>query len=436
MTTDSNSDITTVVADYTALANVGRLLFWSRQNTNFVLPRSILGDVNKRRDESEGYYSAYDYFKKNLRGLMSKEGISVAGSNTVRIVNTPARNPNSFIYDVIALAKDLERQDDISRVEIVTNDLLVQADAYNTGIAYSGFEESKVNPISASFDINAVDFPDGTKDDNCILDTIAIISEERGIDVPGNAVVRVRDYSRNVTLLKHGDKLIKLNKDNVDEDGTLRIGKFSLNTPDEDQLVLLNYLLDTSIPEVSVGGKAGSGKSITALAAALYMLHNDSTYHYDHIVVVRPVVGADEQNIGLLPGTKDEKMAEWAVPIWKNIGKIESSSAAVAATRHRGNVEVQPSYFMRGDTIDNAIIIVDDAQNFRYDDLHTIATRVGQNSKLITTHDWRQIDNSAVTASNGILRMVENNLHEKLFAYCTLGTVHRSKVAAMHERNY
>lgn len=435
MTTDNNSETTTVVADYTALANVGRLLFWSRDNTDFVLPRSILNDVSKRHDESEGYYSAYTYFKKNLRALMGTKGIHVASSNTVRIVDTPARDPKaSFVYDAIALAKKL-KCDNIDNVEIVTNDLLVQADAYGAKINFSGFEESKVNPVSASFDINATDFPKGTKDEDCILNKVATISNERGIDIPGNAVVRVRDYSRNVTLLKRGNRIVKLNKNNIDENGAVCFGRFKLDTPDEDQLVLLNYLLNPTIPEVSVGGKAGSGKSITTLAAALYMLRNDN-YNYNHIVIVRPVVGADEQNIGLLPGTKDEKMAEWAVPIWKNIGKIEHSTAAVAAANHRGNVEVQPSYFMRGDTIDNAIIIVDDAQNFRYDDLHTIATRVGKNSKLITTHDWRQIDNQVVTASNGILRMVENNLHEKLFAYCTLGTVHRSEVAAMHERNY
>lgn len=435
MTTYNNSGVTTVIADHTALANVGRLLFWSRDNTDFVLPRSILNDVSKRHDESEGYYSAYAYFKKNLRGLMGENGIHVAGSNTIRIENIPAHNPKaSFVYDVIALAEELKRKN-INNIEVVTNDLLVQADAYDAHISYSGFEESKVNPISASFDISAVDFPKGTKDEYYILDEIAAISNERGIDTPSNAVVRVHDCSRNVTLLKHGNRIVKLNKNNVDENGAVCFGKFKLDTPDEDQLVLLNYLLDPTIPEVSVGGKAGSGKTITALAAALYMLHNNN-YNYDRIVAVRPVVGTDEQNIGLLPGTKDEKMTEWAVPIWKNIGKIEHSTAAVVATRYRGTVEVRPSYFMRGDNFDNAIVIVDDAQNFRYDDLHTIATRIGKNSKLITTHDWRQIDNQAVTASNGILRMIENNLHEKLFAYCTLGTVHRSEVAAMHERNY
>ena len=198
----------------------------------------------------------------------------------------------------------------------------------------------------------------------------------------------------------------------------------------KEQQFALDLLMDPTIPVVSLVGKAGSGKTLLALASGLEQTFEKNIYK--KIVVTKPVepVGKD---IGFLPGTMEDKMMPWLAPIQDNLQFLMGDDRATLEMYiERGQIEVEAMTFIRGRSISNAFIVIDEVQNMTQHEIKTVLTRVGEGTKIVLTGDIDQIDNVYIDATNnGLSYVVERLKDEALTGHVTLLKGERSKVATI-----
>ena len=199
----------------------------------------------------------------------------------------------------------------------------------------------------------------------------------------------------------------------------------------KEQQFALELLMDPMVPVVSLVGKAGSGKTLLALASGLEQtFSSDSTYR--KIVVTKPVepVGKD---IGFLPGTMEDKMLPWLAPIQDNLQFLMGDDkATLELYMEKGQIEVEAMTFIRGRSISNAFIVIDEVQNMTQHEIKTVLTRVGEGTKIVLTGDIEQIDNVYIDATNnGLSYVVERLKEETITGHVTLLKGERSKVATI-----
>ena len=187
-------------------------------------------------------------------------------------------------------------------------------------------------------------------------------------------------------------------------------------------------LLDDSIGIVSLGGRAGTGKSALALCAGLEAVMERRKHR--KVVVFRPLYAVGGQELGYLPGTEAEKMSPWAQAVFDTLGSVvhENVMEEVSA---RGLLEVLPLTHIRGRSLHDAFVIVDEAQSLERGVLLTVLSRIGQGSRVVLTHDVAQRDNLRVGRHDGIVAVIEALKGHPLFAHITLTRSERSPIAAM-----
>ena len=204
----------------------------------------------------------------------------------------------------------------------------------------------------------------------------------------------------------------------------------------KEQQFLMDALMDPSIEIVTAIGKAGSGKTICAIAAGLEQTIDETKSQYTRIIVSRPVqpLGKD---IGFLPGTMEEKMSPWLMPIQDNLQFLMGNDKiTLDIYMQKGTIEIEALTYIRGRSISNAFIIIDEAQNLTTHELKTIITRVGEGTKIVLTGDVEQIDNVYIDAtSNGLTHAVEKFKRFELASHITLTKGERSKVATFAAEN-
>ena len=204
----------------------------------------------------------------------------------------------------------------------------------------------------------------------------------------------------------------------------------------KEQQFLMDALMDPSIQIVTAIGKAGSGKTICAIAAGLEQTIDETKQEYTRVIVSRPVqpLGKD---IGFLPGTMEEKMSPWLMPIQDNLQFLMGNDKiTLDIYLQKGTIEIEALTYIRGRSISNAFIIIDEAQNLTTHELKTIITRVGEGTKIVLTGDVEQIDNVYIDAtSNGLTHAVEKFKRFELASHITLTKGERSKVATFAAEN-
>jgi PhoH-like ATPase len=204
----------------------------------------------------------------------------------------------------------------------------------------------------------------------------------------------------------------------------------------KEQQFLMDALMDPRIQIVTAIGKAGSGKTICAIAAGLEQTIDEVKQEYTRVIVSRPVqpLGKD---IGFLPGTMEEKMSPWLMPIQDNLQFLMGNDKiTLDIYMQKGTIEIEALTYIRGRSISNAFIIIDEAQNLTTHELKTIITRVGEGTKIVLTGDVEQIDNVYIDAtSNGLTHAVEKFKKFELASHVTLMKGERSKVATFAAQN-
>ena len=209
-------------------------------------------------------------------------------------------------------------------------------------------------------------------------------------------------------------------------------GIWNVTPRNKEQMFALDLLMDPEIPIVSIIGRAGSGKTLLALAAGLEQVLEERNKEYKKLVVSRPIqpVGKD---IGFLPGTLEEKMSPWLMPVQDNLEYLMAGNKSTMELMfENGTIEIEALSYIRGRSISNAYIIIDEAQNLSIHELKTIITRVGENTKIILTGDIEQIDNVYLDAtSNGLSHAIEKFKSQSLAGHITLKKGERSKTATL-----
>jgi PhoH-like ATPase len=208
---------------------------------------------------------------------------------------------------------------------------------------------------------------------------------------------------------------------------------WGLSANNKEQKFAMDLLFDNDVHIVSLTGQAGTGKTLIAAACGLeQVLHSaKSQGGYDKLIITRPVqpMGRD---IGFLPGTLEEKMMPWIAPLRDNLEYLFGDKTALDMHMEQGVVEIEAMTYIRGRSISNAFMIVDEAQNLTAHELKTIITRVGHGTKLVLTGDIQQIDNSYVDAvSNGLTHAVEKFKEFPISGHVTLYKGERSTLATL-----
>jgi PhoH-like ATPase len=203
---------------------------------------------------------------------------------------------------------------------------------------------------------------------------------------------------------------------------------FGVHGRSAEQRLAIDLLLDPEVGIVSLGGRAGTGKSALALCAALEAVLERRAHK--KIMVFRPIYAVGGQDIGFLPGTENEKMNPWGQAIFDTLGALVSKEV-IDHVVERGILEVLPLTHIRGRSLHDAFVIVDEAQSLERNVLLTVLSRIGQNSKVVLTHDVAQRDNLRVGRHDGIAAVIEALKGQALFGHITLMRSERSAIAAL-----
>lgn len=203
---------------------------------------------------------------------------------------------------------------------------------------------------------------------------------------------------------------------------------FGVHGRSAEQRIAIDLLLDADIGILSLGGRAGTGKSALALCAGLEAVLERQQHR--KVVVFRPLYAVGGQDLGYLPGNEAEKMNPWGQAVFDTLGALVSQEV-VEEVLDRGMLEVLPLTHIRGRSLHDAFVVVDEAQSLERNVLLTVLSRIGQNSRVVLTHDVAQRDNLRVGRHDGVAAVIEALKGHPLFAHVTLTRSERSPVAAL-----
>ncbi|GLW26328.1 MULTISPECIES: PhoH family protein [Microbispora] len=321
------------------------------------------------------------------------------GDNDTRIL-TVAQNLAAEGADVVLVSKDLPM-----RVKAASIGLC--AEEYRAGMVvesgWTGMAELQVTTeeMDTLFDAGTADI-DEARDLPCHTGLRLLSSR-------GSALGRVMP-DKSVRLVR-GDREV-----------------FGLHGRSAEQRIALDLLMDPDVGIVSMGGRAGTGKSALALCAGLEAVLERRQHR--KIIVFRPLYAVGGQELGYLPGTENDKMGPWAQAVYDTLGAV-TTPEVIEEVIDRGMLEVLPLTHIRGRSLHDAFVIVDEAQSLERGVLLTVLSRIGANSRVVLTHDIAQRDNLRVGRHDGVLAVVEKLKGHPLFAHITLTRSERSPIAAL-----
>ncbi|MEU4199775.1 PhoH family protein [Streptomyces sp. NPDC045470] len=322
------------------------------------------------------------------------------GDNDSRILAV-ARNLQAEGYDVTVVSKDLPLRIKASAVGLLAEEY--RAELAITDSGWTGMAEltATAEQIDGLFAEETTHLPEAAE---LPVHTGLVLQSERG-----KALGRVT-ADGSVRLVR-GDR-----------------EAFGIHGRSAEQRVALDLLLDPEVGIVSMGGRAGTGKSALALCAGLEAVLERQQHR--KVMVFRPLYAVGGQELGYLPGTEAEKMSPWAQAVFDTLSAVTTSDV-IEEVVGRGMLEVLPLTHIRGRSLHDAFVIVDEAQSLERNVLLTVLSRIGANSRVVLTHDVAQRDNLRVGRYDGVVAVVEKLKGHPLFAHVTLTRSERSPIAAL-----
>ncbi|SDU53122.1 PhoH family protein [Jiangella alkaliphila] len=242
---------------------------------------------------------------------------------------------------------------------------------------------------------------------------------------------QARDLPCHTGLVLHSERGSGLGRMTADKRIRLVRGDreaFGLHGRSAEQRIALDLLLDEEVGIVSLGGRAGTGKSALALCAGLEAVMERRLHK--KVVVFRPLYAVGGQDLGYLPGSESEKMNPWAQAVFDTLGALTTQDV-IDEVVERGMLEVLPLTHIRGRSLHDSFVIVDEAQSLERNVLLTVLSRIGSNSRVVLTHDVGQRDNLRVGRHDGVVAVAEKLKGHPLFAHVTLTRSERSPIAAL-----
>jgi PhoH-like ATPase len=393
-----------------------------------IIPIAVIGELETKRDHPElGYFAraalrALDDLRITHGRLDQPLTVTPEGGTlSVELNHTDLSTlPHGFLRDgtndsrILAIAKNL--MSDGKNVVLVSKDLPLRVKASSVGVeaqeylaelvansGWTGIEELTVGS-SVIDDLYSSDRADHEAAHSLPIHTGLVLHSDRG-----SALARVT-ADKQLQIIR-GDR-----------------SAFGLHGRSAEQRIALDLLLDDSIGIVSMGGRAGTGKSALALCAGLEAVMEKRIHK--KVVIFRPLYPVGGQELGYLPGSEGEKMSPWAQAVFDTLGALVSQPV-IDEIVDRGLIEVLPLTHIRGRSLHDSFVIVDEAQSLERGVLLTVLSRIGTASRVVLTHDIGQRDNLRVGRHDGVVAVVETLKGHPLFAHVTLTRSERSPIAAL-----
>lgn len=415
----------TYVLDTSVLLSDPRAIFRFAEH-EVVLPVVVISELEKKRNDPElGYFARQAL--RHLDSLRIKHErldmpISVGDGGTLRVelnhtndtalpsglrlgdndtrILAVALNLSNEGLDVVVVSKDLPLRVKASSIGLAAEEYRAElaADSGWTGLAEISLSGDDMQKLYEKEELRT------TLVEEMPRNTNLVVHSERG-----SALARVVG-PKNIELVR-GDRDL-----------------FGLHGRSAEQRLAIDMLQDQKLGIVSLGGRAGTGKSALALCAGLDAVLEKRLHK--KIMVFRPLYAVGGQNLGYLPGDADEKMNPWAQATFDTLGSVVSDNVMEEIVE-RGLIEVLPLTHIRGRSLHDAFVIVDEAQSLERNVLLTVLSRIGQNSRVVLTHDVAQRDNLLVGRHDGIASVIEALKGQGLFGHITLQRSERSDIAAL-----
>ncbi|MHA6669077.1 PhoH family protein [Homoserinimonas sp. A447] len=415
----------TYVLDTSVLLSDPRAIFRFAEHA-VVLPVVVISELEaKRHDPEIGYFARQAL--RNLDELRVKHErldfpISVGSGGSLRVElnhSSMAVLPSGLQLgdnDSRILAVALNLSNDGLAVTVVSKDLPLRVKAASIGLAAEEYKAEQA-PDSGWSGMAEIDLGS---------DQMASLYEDEKLSTRA-----VGDLPINTGLVIHSDRGSALGR--VTARGELRLVRgdrdiFGLHGRSAEQRLAIDLLLDPELGIVSLGGRAGTGKSALALCAGLDAVLERQQHR--KIMVFRPLYAVGGQELGFLPGDAGEKMNPWAQAVFDTLGSVVSQNV-LDEVIDRGLLEVLPLTHIRGRSLHDAFVIVDEAQSLERNVLLTVLSRIGQNSRVVLTHDVAQRDNLRVGRHDGVASVIETLKGHSLFGHVTLTRSERSAIAAL-----
>jgi len=424
-------DTNVLLSDFNAL--------YAFKSNDLVIPLKVIEEIDKHKKRQDGVGANARQVIRELDKLREKgslvEGVKLGArkgtltiedcaTNTPFPEELPLKDPDNLILatvhkvrcnnsgvDVILVSQDIN-------MRVKADSLGFPAEDYTTNQIVEKAEEIYTGFSQYLVDDALIDrFYSGEK----------IMLEEKNIKLfPNQFVMLVSNANDKKTALAR----FKNYNHPISKVIEYKDGIWGVRAKNKEQQFALDMLMNDDIKIVSLVGKAGCGKTLIALAAGLQQIME--TRAYKKLIVSRPVqpMGRD---IGFLPGTLEEKMLPWIAPIQDNLEFLMGDDKEnLKLLQEQGTIEIEALTFIRGRSIANAFIIIDEAQNLSMHELKTIITRVGEGTKVVLTGDVEQIDSAFLDATNnGLTYAVEKFKPYELSGHVTLQKGERSAVATL-----
>lgn len=415
----------TYVLDTSVLLSDPRAIFRFAEHS-VVLPVIVVTELEaKRHDPEIGYFARQalrllDELRVEHGRLDAPIEVGDGGSLRVELNHSNMKvlpsglQLNDNDSRILAVALNLAHEG--FAVTVVSKDLPLRVKASSIGLAaeeyraelavdsgWTGLGEVHLSAerMADFYERDALPLPEG---ESFPINTGLVVQSDRG-----SALARVTSPGR--MSLVRGDREV-----------------FGLRGRSAEQRLAIDLLLDREVGIVSLGGSAGTGKSALALCAALEAVLEQQ--QHKKIMVFRPLYAVGGQELGFLPGDAQEKMNPWAQAVFDTLGAVVSDNV-LEEVIERGILEVLPLTHIRGRSLHDAFVIVDEAQSLERNVLLTVLSRIGQNSRVVLTHDVAQRDNLRVGRHDGIASVIETLKGHALFGHVTLTRSERSAIAAL-----
>ncbi len=412
------------------------------EENEIVIPITVIEEIDRfKKDMNETGRNArlisriLDDFRKK-GSLAAGIGLESGGTLRVELYNTelakllpPELSEQRGDNRILAVAVDIKNKNGKAPVILVTKDTNLRIKADAIGLKAEDYESDKVHieelytgfaELEAGPEVVDRFYGQGWVDSEWSLYPNQFVTVKDRENLSHTAIGKYSAGQNRVV------PLIKVGKEGV----------WSIHPRNREQTFALDALLDDSVKIVTLVGKAGTGKTLLAIAAGLQKTAEDNVYN--RLLVSRPVfpMGKD---LGFLPGDIEEKLAPWMQPIFDNVELLLSGHEA--EKRHSkgyrelmamGIMEIEPLTYIRGRSIPNQYLIVDEAQNLTPHEIKTIVTRAGEGTKVVLTGDPYQIDNPYVdSSSNGLTYLVERFKGQAISAHVTMMKGERSELAEL-----
>jgi PhoH-like ATPase len=416
----------TYVLDTSVLLSDPKALFRFAEHA-VVLPVVVIAELEaKRHDPEIGYFARQAL--RNLDELRLKHerlDFPIAVGEAAGSLRVELNHSNQSVLPsglqlgdndsrILAVAMNLAHEG--LHVTVVSKDLPLRVKAASIGLAAEEYRAEL-----------AVDSGwTGRADVTLSSEQMAQLYDREVLRTPA-----VRELPINTSLVLHSDRGSALGRIVGDDEIALVRGDrdvFGLHGRSAEQRLAIDLLMDPAVGIVSLGGRAGTGKSALALCAGLEAVLERQQQR--KIMVFRPLYAVGGQELGYLPGDASEKMNPWAQATFDTLGSVVSQNV-LDEVMDRGLLEVLPLTHIRGRSLHDAFVIVDEAQSLERNVLLTVLSRIGQNSKVVLTHDVAQRDNLRVGRHDGVASVIETLKGHALFGHITLTRSERSAIAAL-----